>query len=110
MLEYIIPITFAQSLVQLESLDIDYCSELKYVFGQCTRGDQSQNELKIKLPALEVLRLTDNCNMISIFPEYCYAKWPSLHKFYLEYCPKFDIMSVNTFKTSRWKVRKESKT
>ncbi|XP_020962499.1 putative disease resistance protein RGA3 isoform X3 [Arachis ipaensis] len=55
MLEYVIPVTFSQGLVQLESLDIDYCGELKYVFGECsTDGDTShQNGINIEFPALQ---------------------------------------------------------
>ncbi|XP_057726457.1 putative disease resistance protein RGA3 isoform X1 [Arachis stenosperma] len=105
MLEYVIPVTFSQGLVQLESLDIDYCGELKYVFGECsTDGDTGhQNGINIEFPALQVLRLTDNWNMIGIFPQCYRAGWPSLHKFYLEYCPKLKIMSINTFKANECK-------
>ena len=109
MLEYTIPITFAQGLVQLESLDIFKCSKLKYVFGQCTRGEQGQSELKIELPALEKLRLTSNSNMVSIFPQYCSTTLPSLHEFYMWDCPEFDI-AVNTFAASSCKVGKECDT
>nr|KYP59069.1 Disease resistance protein At4g27190 family [Cajanus cajan] len=38
-LEYLIPITYAQGLVQLECLEIVCNNELKYLFGQCTNGD-----------------------------------------------------------------------
>ncbi|MED6137621.1 hypothetical protein PIB30_066659 [Stylosanthes scabra] len=87
------------------SLDIDYCGELKYVFGQCsTNGDTThQNGINIEFPVLRVLRLTDNWNMVGIFPQNYSATWPSLHKFYLEYCPKLKIMSINTFKANECK-------
>ncbi|MED6148086.1 hypothetical protein PIB30_049942 [Stylosanthes scabra] len=102
MLEYTIPVAFAQSLVQLESLEISRCSGLKQVFGQSMHQDHSQSEPDNKLLALKKLRLTSNSNMISIFPQHCSATLPSLQEFYLWDCPKFDI-AVNTFKANHRK-------
>ncbi|MED6215963.1 hypothetical protein PIB30_003166 [Stylosanthes scabra] len=102
MLEYTIPVAFAQSLVQLESLEISRCGELKQVFGQSMNQDHSQSKPDNELLALKKLRLTSNSNMISIFPQHCSATLPSLQEFYLWDCPKFDI-AVNTFKANHRK-------
>ncbi|KAJ1410871.1 Leucine-rich repeat domain superfamily [Sesbania bispinosa] len=99
-LEYIIPITFAQGLVQLECLEIVCNQELKYVFRQCTHRDQvagqSENELKTELSALEELTLINLPNINSICPEDCYLTWPSLRQFSLQNCPEFFMVSINT--------------
>ncbi|KAG4974206.1 hypothetical protein JHK87_031027 [Glycine soja] len=99
-LKYLIPITFAHGLVQLENLEIVSNSELKYLFGHCTKGDhlagQNQNELKIELTALEELTLIMLPEIISICPEVCYPTWPLLRQFTLQNCPGFSIVSINT--------------
>ncbi|XP_027342708.1 uncharacterized protein LOC113855315 [Abrus precatorius] len=99
-LEYLIPITFAGGLVQLECLEIVCNSELKYVFGQCTNGahlvGQNQNELKIDLTSLEELTLNALPDIISICPEVCCVTWPSLRQFSVQNCPGFSIVSINT--------------
>ncbi|RDX63327.1 Disease resistance protein, partial [Mucuna pruriens] len=99
-LDYLLPISFAQGLAQLESLEIVCNSELKYLFGQCTNGDhlagQKQNELKIDLTSLEELTLIMLPEIISICPEVCYPTWPSLRRFSLQNCPGFSIVSINT--------------
>ncbi|XP_020224411.1 uncharacterized protein LOC109806427 [Cajanus cajan] len=98
-LEYLIPITYAQGLVQLECLEIVCNNELKYLFGQCTNGDhlvgQDQNELNIELTSLKELTLIMLPEMISICPE-VYLTWPSLRQFSLQNCPGFYIVSINT--------------
>ncbi|XP_057441928.1 uncharacterized protein LOC130733703 isoform X2 [Lotus japonicus] len=91
-LEYIIPITFAQGLAQLECLEIVCNRKLRYVFGQCA----GQNELKIELSSLEELTLVKLPNINSICPEDCYLTWPSLRQFNLQNCPEFFMASVNT--------------
>ncbi|KAL2337244.1 hypothetical protein Fmac_011690 [Flemingia macrophylla] len=99
-LEYLIPITYAQGLVQLESLEIICNTELKYLFGQSTNGDhlvgQNHNELNIELASLAELTLIMLPEMISICPEVCYLTWPSLRHFSLQNCPGFYIVSINT--------------
>lgn len=97
-LEYIIPITLAQGLVQLECLEILCNENLKYVFGQSTYNDgQNQNELKIiELSALEELTLVNLPNINSICPEDCYLMWPSLLQFNLQNCGEFFMVSINT--------------
>ncbi|KAE9615771.1 putative winged helix-turn-helix DNA-binding domain, leucine-rich repeat domain, L [Lupinus albus] len=95
-LEYILPLTFAHHLLQLECLEIERNDKLKYVFSQCTHGDQSQNDINIELPALEELKLSDIPNIISVFPRNCYPTWPLLRHFIVWNCPKFAIMSINS--------------
>nr|XP_027187934.1 uncharacterized protein LOC101501248 isoform X2 [Cicer arietinum] len=97
MLEYIIPITLAQGLVQLESIEIVCNHKLKYIFGQSTHKDgQNQNELKIELLALEELTLVLLPNINSICLEDCYLMWPSLCQFNLQNCGEFFMVSINT--------------
>ncbi|KAL5101684.1 hypothetical protein RYX36_006011 [Vicia faba] len=97
-LEYIIPITFTQGLVQLECLEIVCNIKLKCVFGLSSHQDgQNQNELKIiELSALEELTLVMLPNINSICPEDCYLMWPSLLQFNLQNCGEFFMVSINT--------------
>jgi Leucine-rich repeat (LRR) protein len=96
-LEYIIPITLAQGLVQLECMEIVCNHKLRYVFGQSTHKDgQNQNEIKIELSALQELTLVILPNINSICPEDCYLMWPSLLSFNLQNCAEFFMVSINT--------------
>ncbi|GAU10507.1 hypothetical protein TSUD_420780, partial [Trifolium subterraneum] len=96
-LEYIIPITLAQGLVQLECLEIVCNQKLRYIFGQSTHKDgQNQNEVQIKLLALQELTLVILPNINSICPEDCYLMWPSLLSFNLQNCAEFFMGSINT--------------
>ncbi|XP_061361146.1 uncharacterized protein LOC133305048 isoform X2 [Gastrolobium bilobum] len=71
-LKYIIPVTSAESLVQLQSLEIHRCEKLKYIFDQCTHGDhladQSKNCFKIDLSSLKHLEVWDCYQLEYIFP------------------------------------------
>ncbi|CAI8586530.1 unnamed protein product [Vicia faba] len=108
-LEYIIPITFTQGLVQLECLEIVCNIKLKCVFGLSSHQDgQNQNELKIiELSALEELTLVMLPNINSICPEDCYLMWPSLLQFNLQNCGEFfmdyPLMEKKIHRHHAWK-------
>jgi len=70
---------------------------LVYVFGQSKHGNQSHNELKINLPALEELTLFNLPNMISMCPKNCHPALPSLRQFTSRNCPEVAIMSINAY-------------
>ncbi|KAL2975923.1 hypothetical protein AAZX31_14G189900 [Glycine max] len=73
-LEYIFPICFAQGLVSLEELSIEYCDKLKYVFGSEKEHDltvyQHQN-IHINFLNLETLRLIRLPNLKELHCNYC---------------------------------------
>jgi len=96
-LEYIIPATSAHGLLQLKCLKIEFIHKLVYVFGQSKHGNQSHNELKINLPALEELTLFNLPNMISMCPKNCHPALPSLRQFTSRNCPEVAIMSINAY-------------
>ncbi|XP_057440927.1 uncharacterized protein LOC130732926 isoform X3 [Lotus japonicus] len=109
-IEYIIPVTVAQGLVQLETLHILKNDALKYVFGRNSLGPQSGNELDIEIPALNFLWLEDLPQAISIFPDNCYPRLPSLQKFCLISCPEFATKSIRTCrKIENWYDHEEKK-
>ncbi|KAI4315967.1 hypothetical protein L6164_023990 [Bauhinia variegata] len=79
-LEYLMPVSFAKSQLQLENVEIDSASQLKYVFGQPNLDDEglscnlNQNEFHmVKLEALKSLTLRDIPNIVSICPENYHA-------------------------------------
>jgi hypothetical protein len=96
-LEYTIPVTSAHGLLQLKCLKIEFIHKLVYVFGQSKHDNQSHNELKINLPALEELTLSNLPNMISMCPNNCHPALPSLRQFTSRNCPEVAIMSINAY-------------
>lgn len=96
-LEYIIPVTSAHGLLQLECLEIEVIPELVYVFGQSKHDNQTHSELKINLPALEVLTLYNLPKMISMCPNNCQPVLPSLRQFTSRNCSEVAIMSINAY-------------
>ncbi|XP_073221261.1 uncharacterized protein [Cicer arietinum] len=98
-LEYIIPVTCAHGLLQLECLEIKFTPKLMYVFGQSNskHDNQSHKEMKINLPALEKLTLSNMPNLISMCPNNFHLALPSLRQFTLQSCPEVAIMSINAY-------------
>ncbi|KAG4963973.1 hypothetical protein JHK86_040841 [Glycine max] len=90
-LEYIFPICFAQGLVSLEELSIEYCDKLKYVFGSEKEHDltvyQHQN-IHINFLNLETLRLIRLPNLVDIWPKYFDPHLPNLKELHCNYCPR----------------------
>jgi len=76
--EYIIPVTCADGLIQLVHLEVEVIPKLIYVFSQSKHDSQSHSELKMNLPGLEELTLSNLPNMISMFPNNCHPALPSL--------------------------------
>ncbi|KAI4315938.1 hypothetical protein L6164_023965 [Bauhinia variegata] len=100
-LEYLMPISFAMGLLQLEKVDIDEASQLKYVFGPSNHKvedqfcNQNLNEFHIiRLQALKELRLGYLPNIFSICPENYYPIWPSLDSLKLVSCPRLNIKPI----------------
>ncbi|KAI4353020.1 hypothetical protein L6164_001998 [Bauhinia variegata] len=98
-LEYLMPISFAKGLLQLENVEIKGAPQLKYVFGQSNPDDedllcnQTQSELYIiKLPSLKSLKLESLPNILSIFPENYCPILPYLDSVKLSDCPKLKIL------------------
>ncbi|KAI4308523.1 hypothetical protein L6164_031585 [Bauhinia variegata] len=97
MLEYLIPLSFACSLGNLEILTVYLAPKLKYVFGKynCTRQSYNQNENETliinfsKLKRLELLNLEE---IISICPENYNANFPEGLQWQVHECPNFPVI------------------
>ncbi|XP_061356027.1 uncharacterized protein LOC133300484 [Gastrolobium bilobum] len=75
LLEFIIPVLSARDIPALESITIEYCDELKYIFGKYQHENEEldlHQEVKdVVLTSLDKMELTGLPNFIDIFPE-CY--------------------------------------
>ncbi|KAI4316042.1 hypothetical protein L6164_024060 [Bauhinia variegata] len=98
-LEYLMPVSFAEGLVELEKLEIEGCSQLKYAFGQSNYKleDESTNQNlnkpnSMKLHALKVLRLASLQKIVSICSESYYLVCPSMDSLKLQNCAQLNIM------------------
>ena len=76
-LEYLLPITLAQGLPQLEKLKIEGCDELKQVFGVAKENGVVHC---IKLPRLKDLTFYHVNSVSSFCPENYFVKAPALEK------------------------------
>ncbi|KAI4318227.1 hypothetical protein L6164_026016 [Bauhinia variegata] len=97
-LEYLLSVSFAQGLLQLENLRVSCSKMLKHVFGQSLSNHEDQNKnifQPIDLPSLKNINLSWLPNMISVCPENYYLTWPSLKELYWNDCPKLNMMSIN---------------
>ncbi|KAI4316012.1 hypothetical protein L6164_024031 [Bauhinia variegata] len=104
-LEYLIPLSFAWGLENLEILKIYLAPNLKYALGEYNHTHQSCNQNQnltqiINLPVLKVLELLNLEEIISIFPENFNAKFPDvLESHIVDNCPNLDtIISTNVLK------------
>ncbi|KAI4306726.1 hypothetical protein L6164_029979 [Bauhinia variegata] len=97
-LEYLLSVSFAQGLLQLENLNVSYAKMLKHVFGQSLSNHEDQNKNTfqiIDLPVLNNIQLYTLPNLISVCPENYYLTWPSLKELSWKYCPNLKMMSIN---------------
>ncbi|KAI4308646.1 hypothetical protein L6164_031702 [Bauhinia variegata] len=100
-IEYLMPISFATGLLQLENVEIYDAYQLKYVFGPSNHKAEDQfcnqnlNELHIlRLQALKSLSLQNLPNIMNICPETYYPIWPSLDSLLLVKCPRLNIKPI----------------
>ncbi|KAI4308521.1 hypothetical protein L6164_031584 [Bauhinia variegata] len=94
MLEYLIPLSFACSLGNLENLTVYMAPNLTYAFEKCnlTRHSYNQNENETviinfsKLKRIDLVKLEE---IISICPENYNANFPEGLQWQVDECPKF---------------------
>ncbi|KAI9076917.1 hypothetical protein K1719_041133 [Acacia pycnantha] len=88
-LEYLMPISFAKSVTQLEDLEVHGNNELRSIFGLSSE-DLNPNKLQtIEFTALKHVGLHRLQNIISICPKNYHPTWPSLNSFSLRNCPLY---------------------
>ncbi|RYR45230.1 hypothetical protein Ahy_A07g031080 isoform C [Arachis hypogaea] len=77
-LEYILHVSFAQGLVELQEVEIRHAPQLRYIFGENINdrvhsSNDHQENVQIELPALEKMALFDLPNMTNICSGSYYA-------------------------------------
>ncbi|KAI9117747.1 hypothetical protein K1719_011162 [Acacia pycnantha] len=93
-LEYLMPISFAKSLTQLEELLVAENNELRSMFGPSIEDLNPNKPQTIEFPSLKRLALRSLPNIISICPKNYHPTWSSLKSFSLENCPLLYIKSI----------------
>ncbi|XP_054797617.1 probable disease resistance protein At4g27220 [Prosopis cineraria] len=95
-LEYLMPVSLAHSLAQLECLSIAEANKLKSLFSPCIYEDPNLDEFdNVQFLALNTLYLFDVPNMVSICPENYHLQWPSLKELRVQNVPQLKIKSIN---------------
>ncbi|WJX31165.1 hypothetical protein P8452_19625 [Trifolium repens] len=87
-------------LPKLKELHVQYCGELKYIFGHINASDdhdQNNNEIQLHLPALESLKLVELQSLISMCPKQYHTTFPPLKELELNECSQFDVKSIGDF-------------
>ncbi|KAI9074878.1 hypothetical protein K1719_043186 [Acacia pycnantha] len=93
-LEYLMPISFAKSLTQLEALEVNWNNELRSMFGPSSEDLNPTKPQTIEFPALKRLRLHRLPNIMSICSDNYHPTWSSLKSISLDDCPLLHIKSI----------------
>ncbi|KAI4332180.1 hypothetical protein L6164_017110 [Bauhinia variegata] len=95
-LEFILPVSFVENVEQLQEIEIENASQLKYVFGQYDQNVHSshQKNIQFPFPILKVLTLKRLDNLHSICSEKYNPRCPSLKELYVHDCPKLTTMGI----------------
>ncbi|KAI4332170.1 hypothetical protein L6164_017100 [Bauhinia variegata] len=95
-LEFILPVSFIENVEQLQEIEIENASQLKYVFGQYDQNVHSshQKNIQIPFPILKVLTLKRLDNLHSICSEKYNPRCPSLKELYVHDCPKLTTLGI----------------
>ncbi|KAI4308593.1 hypothetical protein L6164_031649 [Bauhinia variegata] len=97
-LEYLFPVSFNESLVQLESLTIQYAPKLIYVFDQSSINHEEHNQKRlptINLPSLKTIVLYNLSNIKAICPEKYGLSLPYLKELQWGSCPVLMVESIS---------------
>ena len=89
-LEYIIPISIARDLPQLESLTLEDLPQLKQVFGHEEGGDDGEGNNSV-LSKLRILILKNLPELVSLGGGNGSSVWPSLKSLNMVNCPKVKL-------------------
>ncbi|XP_054799808.1 uncharacterized protein LOC129304154 isoform X2 [Prosopis cineraria] len=95
-LEFLMPVSYAHSLAQLECLSIAEANKLKSLFSPSIYEELDQDKFhNVQFLALNTLILENLPNMVSICQENYHLKWPSLKDLTVRNVPQLKIKSIN---------------